>query len=189
MVIVIVILILIIPLCLHWKALEATIKRHWIHVTVFLKVAFLPLEVVNMTMGCTFLALYLSNISITKWGTYCIRQFLVDYAPRFFTNAFDDQARCLGIILGRSWTVFGDHPGVSYAVVLPLVDPLFDLCFVSCLLLCKLNTAPQQLQGLLPGKKARENFLFLFIRSFRQTHYTPLHVYTKQAGQYPFKAV
>ncbi|CAK9055461.1 unnamed protein product [Durusdinium trenchii] len=38
------------------------------------------LLVVNLTMGCCFLALYLSNIGNTSWGTYCIRQLLADYA-------------------------------------------------------------------------------------------------------------
>lgn len=38
------------------------------------------LMVVNLTVGCTLLALYLSNIGNTAWGTYCIRRLLGDYA-------------------------------------------------------------------------------------------------------------
>jgi len=38
------------------------------------------LMVVNLTVGCTCLALYLSNIGHTSWATFSMRQVLTDYA-------------------------------------------------------------------------------------------------------------
>ncbi|CAJ1371673.1 unnamed protein product [Effrenium voratum] len=38
------------------------------------------LLVLNMTLGCTLLALFLSNLDGTSWATYRIRMILMDYA-------------------------------------------------------------------------------------------------------------
>ncbi|CAE7580971.1 Slc4a3 [Symbiodinium sp. CCMP2592] len=43
-------------------------------------IAARKLLVFNMTLGCTALAYYLSNIPSTAWGTYTIRKVLSDYA-------------------------------------------------------------------------------------------------------------
>ena len=59
-----------------WKRIEEGCSQVWDSVLECQQ----RLMVVNLTVGCTLLALYLSNIGNTAWGTYCIRRLLGDYA-------------------------------------------------------------------------------------------------------------
>ena len=62
------------------------------------------LLVLNMTLGCTLLALFLSNLDGTSWATYRIRMILMDYALALICTA----TMVCGI--ARAWPVLQEIP-------------------------------------------------------------------------------
>ena len=69
----------------HWTSDRTFVANGVIEAVVFLEPR---LMVVNLTVGCTCLALYLSNIGHTSWATFSMRQVLTDYVAWLIWDVF-----------------------------------------------------------------------------------------------------